>query len=180
MASQGFASISGTCLCAAAWKTRCGRCGAKTADVRADVRHVANHAVHRRFHAAVGQIVRDGVEAVLVALVENQLRRLERTNLTAELGADRAARTGDEHAFALDEPTTVLGVQRHLAAREQILNRQGTDLLDAHLAVDELRQARQRRDRHLEVFEQAHEAANGRRRGARDGHEGFAGTASPR
>ncbi len=48
IASSGFSSISGTCLCAAAWKTTCGRKRSKTRVSRSRLRTSATTVVNGR------------------------------------------------------------------------------------------------------------------------------------
>ncbi len=107
---------------------------------------------HDALIADVGQDLHDvavvdargGVEQVgLVPIEDDQALRLERRHLARDLRSDRAAPTGDQDPTALDERSDGFEVGLHLAAPEEVVDRQVPDVADADLAVHQLGDARQ-------------------------------------
>ena len=78
----------------------------------------------------IGQIVRDGVQAVLVPLEQHQARRRQGGDLAAQLRTNRSARARHEHPLASHQLPHVVDIERDRASRQQVFDRQGADLLD--------------------------------------------------
>ena len=122
-ASSGAYSMSGTCLCAAAWITSWARYAQQLLDARrvADVDHLR---VDPQLGVQVAQVAVEEVEVVLVDVGEHQPRRRVRGDLAAGLAADRARRARHQDAPAAHEAVELLVVEAHLVARQQVVGRQ--------------------------------------------------------
>ena len=80
------------------------------------------------------QLPLDLVEGDLAHLQQQQAPGTQRENLAAELGADRAAGSGDEHALAADTGTQQAIVRRDGRATQEVGNVDLADVLQAGLA----------------------------------------------
>ncbi len=120
IASPTFNSISGTCLCAAAWNTTSGW-------YRGNLPHAAARSVMSAMHGCSAaawcagvQLSLDQEDAVLAAADQQQRSRVETEQLAANLRADAAAGAGDHHGAALDQAADDVHVQLHRCAAEQV------------------------------------------------------------
>ena len=118
--SLGAPSSAGTCLSAAAWNTSCGRWRAKTSSSRSASRMSAITGMQQRASF-------DGSECMTWWSSESSWSsaisdaRFEFGELADELGADRAAGAGDEHAASGDEVAHGGGVDVDDPAIEDVL-----------------------------------------------------------
>ena len=96
-----------------------------------DVGDVAQHGADAGRQPLVGEQVGDGVQVVLTAFVEHQGVRPQGGNLQAQFGADRTAGAGDQHPSAHQELAQRRFVEADRGARQQILDGQSPNLIDA-------------------------------------------------
>ena len=80
----------------------------------------------------------DGVQRRLVAVEHHELGRAEVLHLAAQLGADRSAGAGDEHALGGEIAGDRVEVGADLAAAEQVGLGQRPDVADADASVEQL------------------------------------------
>ena len=99
-ASSGFASISGTCLYAAAWKTTAGPVLLEDLAHLGRVPGVGEDGGGRVELALVHELALDLEETRLTVVHEHQPRRPHARDLAAQLRPDRAAGARDEHDLA--------------------------------------------------------------------------------
>src|SRR5581483_9209051 len=121
--------------------------------------------------AAIVQAVDHRVEVVLVALVEHQLRGIERGDLRAQLGANRSASAGDEHASTGEQRADGGRVEADGGALEQVFDGEVADVSDVHAIAGDAEGWRSG-DVELKWFEQHQQAAQlgGADGGSRDQH----------
>ena len=113
--------------------------------------HVADDGGGREEPPLADELALDLEERRLGVVDEHELRRPDAGDLAAELGADRAAGAGDEHDLARE----VVGDRREVdldrLAAEHVLDLDGAQLpREVGVAGDELGEARERLDGHLE------------------------------
>ncbi len=82
---------------------------------------VGDDHVERQVGVVRGQIMLHVVHAVLGVIEQPQRRGREPGGLTRQLGADRAARAGDQHALPVEERAQGGRIEPHRAAPEQVL-----------------------------------------------------------
>ena len=156
-ASHGFSSISGTCLCAAAWKTISGWC---CREHGVDARRVGDVADDR-------DAAPNGGFAVVAARCGSRAgcSRSARTS-RSDAGFSVAIWRHSSEPIEPPAPVTITrrprdqllerpAVEADRRARQQVLDRQVADLAELDLAVDDVAQVRQRLDRNLERLERA-------------------------
>ena len=108
---------------------------------------VPEHGRDRREVALAHELALDVEERSLRVLDEHEPRRPDARDLTAELGADRAARTGDEDGLAGEVLRDRAHVDLDRLAAEHVLHLNGPDLpREIEIAGDQLVQPRQRLD----------------------------------
>ena len=105
------------------------------------------------------QLVVHGVERELGVIEQHQLGRPLRSDLPAELAADRAAGAGDEHHLAGDVAGEERRVGRHRVAAEEVGHVDLADVGHVGLAVDQLVQPRQDLHRQAGSFHALNQAS---------------------
>ena len=88
------------------------------------------------------ELLLDAVSIVLIDVEDDELLRLVACDLTAELGADRSATTGDEDRLPLDHAEDFFIVDLDRFTTEEVEDVDVAELADADFAVDELVDAR--------------------------------------
>ena len=86
------------------------------------VAHIGDHGAARHVRRQLGDFQIDLPERVFAVVQQHQLRRREPRELPRQFRADAAARPGDQHAPAGDQPRHAGTVQLHLLAVQQILD----------------------------------------------------------
>ncbi len=142
IASAGFASIIGTCLWAAAWRTTCGRYVSKIERIRAVSPMSATSGMDRELRKGAAQLLIDFEERELGALDQQQLRRPETRDLAGQLRADGAAGAGDHHRPIRQEMPDLLLVELDWLSPEQVLDLDVPNPRHLHLPLDDLVEAR--------------------------------------
>ena len=159
-----FDSDSGTCFCAAAWKTTCGRSRSKTRVHGAGVGDVADHRDDLDVGEAAAQLLVDVEQRRLGALEQHEPSDPERGDLAAQLRADAAAGAGHEHRPAADErPHRLLGDGDRLAPQE-VLDPDRADAVDRDGLVEQLVDGGERSDGDAGRLAQGDDAAAADRR----------------
>ena len=120
--SSGLASMRGTCLYAAAWKTTAGRWRSKSRRIFAASFTSASAGTVERYRALVLELAVDLDERVLGVVDEHDLLRSERGDLAAELRADGAAGAGHEDGRARDVRGDRRNVELDCLAAEDVLH----------------------------------------------------------
>ena len=148
-ASSGFASMSGTCLCAAAWKTTAGRTRSNSSRIRPPSRMSAmtdcssSAGNTRRSSASMSKMLFSPWPD------EHEAARLGHRHLPAELRADRPARAGDEHDLIDDVVEDRVLVPDRLAL-QQVGDLDVAQPPDRDPVAEELVDSRQDLRRHVE------------------------------
>src|SRR2546428_2435010 len=96
-------------------------------------RHTVNGSV--RF---VGKTFPHFIQQVLGSLDESEALRLEREDLACQLGSDRAAGTGDEHALSFEQRAHRIARKLDSIASHEIFKIHGTQLRHVNLATHQL------------------------------------------
>ena len=165
-ASSGFASMSGTCLCAAAWKTTAGRTRSNSSRIRPPSRMSAmtdcrsSPGNTRRSSASMSKMLFSPWPD------EHEAARLRHRDLTAELRADRAARARDEHDL-IDDVVEDRMLVPHRLAFQEVGDLDVAQPPDGDPIAEELVDPRQNLRRHVQPaagFRQHADRAAGRRR----------------
>ncbi len=196
-ASSTLSSISGTCLCAAAWKTISGRCAANTAARRSASRMSAMTGVMRgtgppplRWTGARWSVMRSAVihvpnsPALLPRSSRNSLwmskmlfspwpKRIRAAGSKRRIWRHSSEPieppcAGHEHALAADQRGHLRRVGLHRLAAQQVLDLHIAQLLDADTAVQQLVHAWNDARRHAGPIAYLQEFAN--RLAGRAGH----------
>ena len=121
-ASPGLASIIGTCLCAAAWKTTSGECRTKTVRRRAASVMLATHGIMSASGAQGSQLAFEEEQAILGVVQQDQLPGAEREDLAADLRADAAGGAGDQDDPIVEESADRLAVEMDRLPAEQVMD----------------------------------------------------------
>ena len=158
IASLGFASISGTCLCAAAWKMTCGMCSWRSMRIRASSQTSATRAATSTSGWRAAQLAVHLEERELGPLDEQELLRTETGDLPGELRADRAAGAGDHDALARQERPDLRLVEIDRLASQQVLDLDVAYARHVHLALEHVVEARDDPDAHLDLPADADQA----------------------
>ena len=108
------------------------------------------------------------VQVRLVVVEQRQQLRLEAPDLARDLGADRAAGAGDQHALAAQQIPHGGQVRLHLPAPEQVFDAQVAEIARGHAPVDELADRRQHAERHVRLLAQEGHLADQLARRRRD------------
>ena len=143
--SSGCVSSIATCLYAAAWNTTVGL---------VLLEHLSPHRLaildvdelrQRRGEVALGdELALDLEQRPLGVVDEDQPRRSDARDLPAQLGADRAAGSRDEHGVSLEVGGDLVEVDLDLLAAEHVLDLNGPDLAgEVEVTRDELVEPRQ-------------------------------------
>ena len=120
--------------------------------------------------ALADELALDLEERPLGVVDEDQPRRAHPRDLAAELRADRAARTGDEHGVPFEVAGDLVEVDLHLLAAEHVLHLHRADLAgETDLPGDQLVEPRQRLHDDAQLLRRlddaaAHLARDGRHR----------------
>ncbi len=105
---------------------------------------------------AFGQLVEltlDRVKRQFGHLEQDQAARRQAQDLAAQLGADGAARTGDQHTLAADARPKQVRIRRHGIAPQQIADIDLTQLVDVRLAGDQVGQMGERLHVHAQLLQ---------------------------
>src|SRR5581483_8144506 len=121
--------------------------------------------------ATRAELVVDRIQGVLVTLEHQQKTGLERTELSAELRANRPAGTGHEDAASRDQAAQRARVEPGRPALQQVFQRDIANLADGDGAVQQVAQVRQGFYRQLVRLERADDLAQESRLGASDRHQ---------
>ena len=121
---------------------------------------IANHRVQTAAHSGILELEPHGVQAVLVALEHHQRGRLELHDLTAQLGADRAAGAGDHDPAPANQVLHGGRIETDRRAGQQIFDREVPDFLHVDRAADDVGELREDLDRQLERIERADDGAD--------------------
>ena len=96
---------------------------------------VTDHTHQRQAGEALARVQLDGVEVVLTQLVQHDARRCKARQLPAQLAADAAAGTGDQHGLAGQYFGNAGKVKLHWLAAQQVFGLDVAHALDGALAV---------------------------------------------
>ncbi len=149
-----------------------GPVGFHRAAQTARVADVANHRADHGGQAVVAELAADRVEVVLVTLVEHQHLWIEGGDLSTQLGPDRPARAGHEHAPARHHFLHCAAVEPDGRPLEEIVDRERAELGEGSgVALEECRVAGEGLDGNRGVFEVAQQLPRQIGRGRRLGDD---------
>ena len=100
-AASGLASIMGTCLYAAAWKTTSGMKSVKNGREQGTAADIADDGSQMKVRKALGQLPFEKKQRRFRHIEKDHLFRVKPGHLTADLTADAAGRAGNQDPFSL-------------------------------------------------------------------------------
>ena len=104
-----------------------------------------------------------------IVIKQQQLARLELSDLAAELRADRAPGPGDEDDLIFQVMGDLLEIERDLVAAEKVLDLEGLQLADLEAAADQVGQVGDRFQRQTGAIDQVDDRADLHRRSVAQG-----------